>query len=89
MFVRHGCVFVKVYPNRLCKIKHEPSEIKPNDNSFEEEGVKRENEENDVKNGAVAPNTVSETLIEVPEQHNQYVPLVPHTEQRQRPNKEE
>ena len=27
MFVRHGCVFVRVSPNRLCKIKHEQSEI--------------------------------------------------------------
>nr|XP_034319149.1 uncharacterized protein LOC109620710 [Crassostrea gigas] len=86
VFVRHGGVFVRVSPNRLCKIKHDKSDIET-DKDFCEKQSEKGSKEDKKKTEAVVPSIVSETLTRAPVQHNQEE--IPQTDsvQRQLPRK--
>lgn len=86
VFVRHGGVFVRVSPNRLCKIKHDQSDIETDKDFCEKQSEKRRKEDKK-KTEAVVPSIVSETLTRAPVQHNQEETPQTDSVQRQLPRK--
>lgn len=71
---------MRVSPNRLCKIKHDQSDIETDKDFCEKQSEKRSKEDKKKTEGIV-----SETLTQAPVQHNQEETPQTDSEQRQRP----